>query len=62
VFDFAVDPLSPTRRETITPIEDGAKVGAAPDASAADGVPQLFPAGPERYLDFACGTGRITQL
>ena len=25
-------------------------------------VRTCFPSGPERYLDFACGTGRITQL
>ncbi len=25
-------------------------------------VPRLFPGGVPRYLDFACGTGRITQL
>lgn len=24
-------------------------------------VPRLFPAGIDRYLDFACGTGRVTQ-
>jgi len=24
-------------------------------------VRRLFPAGPQRYLDFACGTGRITE-
>src|SRR3954454_9558254 len=25
-------------------------------------VPRLFPGGVPRYLDFACGTGRITQM
>ena len=24
-------------------------------------IPRLFPGGPPRYLDFACGTGRITE-
>ena len=25
-------------------------------------IPALFPSGVDRYLDFACGTGRITEL